>query len=465
MAPRMTDDNIIAAESFFNTDAELALLGAIFQENLAFDRVASLVGEKDFFVSGHARVFAAQAKLLDAGKPVDVITVAEHLESHGLLDEVGGMQTLTDIVQNTASAANVVRYAEIVREYAVLRRVWKLSGDISQKIVNRGGLSARELIDLAQSQWMQVGESFVKSGDGVQTIAEVMDSVIPALDDLYMRPDHEKSDVTGLATGLVDLDKLTTGFQPGDLVILAGRPSMGKTSLAMNIVEHAAMNDQRTALVFSLEMINDQLGVRMLASVSRLNQSRVKVARLNEAEMDKLNQASHRLRKARIFLDEESGLSVNDVRARARRIHRDMGGLDLIVIDYLQLMKFDASYKSESAAIGEITRGLKGLAKELQVPVVVLSQLNRSLEQRPNKRPIMSDLRSSGEIEQDADVILFVYRDEVYNEDSPDKGTAEIIIGKQRNGPIGTVRTAFVHHLMRFENFAADYSARDGVDI
>ncbi len=447
----------------FNADAEVSVIGGVFHDVLAFDRIASLVGEDDFFISRHQLIFAAQRDLIAANEPVDAVTVGEYLDARGLLDDAGGMAQLVDLVRNSAGAANVVRYAQIVREHAVIRRMVQVCHEVGDRLYKRGGMSARELLDMAQSRWMQVGESLAKSGDTTQTIAQVMDSVLPALDDLYQNP--VKSDVTGLATGLVDLDKMTTGFQPGDLVILAGRPSMGKTSLAMNMVEHACLNDKKNAAIFSLEMGNDQLGVRMLASVSKLNQSRVKVARLNEAEMHKLSLASERLRTANMFLDEQSGLSVNDIRARARRIHRECdGGLDLIVIDYLQLMTFDGDVQNEAVGFSMVSRGLKGLAKELQVPVVVLSQLNRALEQRPNKRPIMSDLRGSGGIEQDADIILFIYRDEVYHENSEDRGTAEVIIGKQRNGPIGTVRTAFVSHLMRFENFA-DYPADDSVEI
>jgi replicative DNA helicase len=438
----------------YNAEAEQSVLGGIFLDNLAYDLVVGVLSEQDFYVREHRLIFRAQCHLLNDSKPVDIITVADFLEGHRLLEEAGGLKFLGELALNTPTAANIWRYAEIVRDHSLLRSMAQICGEISDKVHKRGGLSAKELLDFAQGRWMSVGESMAKDTHSMLPVSEVMTRVLAQLDELFNNPNQ--SDITGLPSGLTDLDKLTTGFQPGELVILAGRPSMGKTSLALNIVEHVALHEKKNVAFFSLEMINAQLGVRLLSSVSRVNQQRVKVARLSEDEWVSVADAAEVLRASNIYLDEESSLSVNELRARSRRLHRECeGGLHLIVVDYIGLMELATNSDNRAIGVAEISRALKLLAKELHVPVLALSQLNRGLESRPNKRPIMSDLRDSGGIEQDADTILFVYRDEVYNEDTPDKGIAEIIVGKQRNGPIGTVHTTFIGHLMRFENLAA----------
>jgi replicative DNA helicase len=434
-------------------ESEQSVLGGLLLENEAYDRIISIVTEGDFYISDHAIIFRAICDLLNKQQPADIVTVAEWLESHNLLTKIGGIKYVGELAMNTPSAANIERYASIVNDHALMRKMAHISTEISAKIYNRAGLDARQLLDFAQSRWMTVGESIAKQNITMRPVAQVLDSVLENLDALSNSPQH--NDVTGLPTGLIDLDRMTTGAQPGELIVLAARPSMGKTSLALNIIENAAICSKSNVAFFSLEMINDQLGMRLLASVSRINQQRVKIARLNDDEWGEVANAAEKLRHTGIYLDEESNINVNEIRARSRRLHREcIGGLQLIVIDYLQLLAWPDNTRDEVAAYSAMTRALKLLAKELHLPIIVLSQLNRSLESRPNKRPVMSDLRGSGGIEQDADTILFIYRDQVYNPDSMDKGIAEIIIGKQRNGPIGTVHCAFIDYLMRFENLA-----------
>jgi replicative DNA helicase len=435
-----------------NMEAEQAVIGGLLLDNDAWDSVAEIVREHDFASRDHRMIFRAIFRLLDEGKAADLVTVAEFLDSHKLLEDAGGIIYLGELARNTPSASNIVRYADIVREYSLLRQIRAAAGEIVEKVQARGELTSKDVLDFAQSRMMSISETVAKQGSSLKHAAEVMNSVLGNIDALMANPN--KSEVTGLPSGLIDLDKMTTGFQPGELIILAARPSMGKTSLALNIVEYAALTAQKRIAFFSLEMINDQLGMRLLSSVAHVPSQRVRVARLYDGEFDRIYAASLKIRDTTIYLDEESNISVTELRARARRLHRECGGLDLIVIDYLQLMAHDDAVENEAIALAKISRALKLLAKELHVPVLALSQLNRGLEQRPNKRPVMSDLRGSGGIEQDADMILFIYRDEVYNPDSPDKGIAEIIIGKQRNGPIGTVHTVFQGHVMRFENMA-----------
>ncbi len=440
-----------AIEPLYSQDAEQSVLGGIFIDNTSYDRLVGIVTEYDFYPREHRMIFRAISHLLDASKPVDVVTVGEYLDSHKMLEDAGGISYLISIIQNTPSASNVFRYGEIVRDYSLMRKMGAISAEISEKINRRNGMSAKDLLDFAQSRWMTVGESINRSNNTMQHINQVMSSVVDKIDEMYMREGDD--DVTGLRTGLDDLDKKTTGMQPGELNIIAARPSMGKTSLALNIVENVALKQGKNAAVFSLEMINNQLGMRLLSSVARLPAQRVSVGRVNDDEWSLITKAVHDLKDKGIYLDEESNLNVNDIRARARRLHRELKGqLHLIVIDYVQLIALTGN-DTRSNEIGDISRALKLLAKELHLPIILLSQLNRGLEQRPNKRPVMSDLRDSGGLEQDADNIFFIYRDEVYHPDSQDKGTAEIIVAKQRNGPIGTVRTTFVNYLMRFENF------------
>jgi replicative DNA helicase len=443
------------SQELYNIEAEQALLGGLLIDNEAWDRVADLVRENDFSSRDHRMIFRAIFRLLDEGKPADMLMVADFLDRQKALEDAGGILYIGSLVQNTPSAANIARYAEIVREYSTLRQIRSAAGEIADKVMARGELTSKDVLDFAQSRMMNISESAQKQGSSLMHAAEVMNSVLGNIDAMMSNPN--KSEITGLASGLADLDKMTSGLQPGELVIVAGRPSMGKTSFALNIAENVAVEQHKKVAVFSLEMINDQLGMRLLSSVAQVPSQRVRVARFYDNEFDRIYAASLKIRDSCIYLDEESNISVTELRARARRLHRECGGLDLIIIDYLQLMAHDDAIENEAIALAKISRGLKLLAKELHVPVIALSQLNRGLEQRPNKRPVMSDLRGSGGIEQDADMILFIYRDEVYNPDSPDRGVAEIIIGKQRNGPIGTVHTAFIGHLMRFDNLAHGY--------
>lgn len=443
------------SEALHNVEAEQSVIGGLLLENDAFDKIAGIVHEHDFSSRDHRMIFRACARLIESGKPADLVTVAEFLDSHKLLEDAGGIIYIGELIRNTPSAANIRRYAEVVREYATLRKISAAATEISELLHNRKGQTSKEILDLAQSRMMNISESAHKSGSTLKHASDVMDSVIRNLDEMHSNPRH--SDITGLATGLTDLDTMTTGLQPGELIILAARPSMGKTSLALNIMEHVALDQGKNVAFFSLEMINDQLGMRLLSSVAKVNQQRVRVARLNDDEFKTVYEASRKLRETGIYLDEESNITVTELRARARRLHRECGGLHLVIIDYLQLMSLEESPENEAIALAKVSRSLKLLAKELHVPIIALSQLNRGLEQRPNKRPVMSDLRGSGGIEQDADMIMFIYRDEVYNEDSLDAGVAEIIVGKQRNGPIGTVCTSFQKHLMRFENMARGF--------
>ena len=442
----MNDDAI--KEPSHSMEAEQSILGGLLLDNEGWDRIADVVVEQDFYAHDHRYIFRAISRLLEANKAADVITVAEFLEKHGLLADMGGLPYLGNLVQNTPSAANIRRYAEIVRERALVRRVDAAAMDVREKVYARGGMSAAELVDYAQAKMQSVSELASKGGSGPQMLADVMGRVSEKIDELSCRDDP--NEVTGLPTGFHQLDKMTSGLQPGDLVILAARPSMGKTALALNIAEHVGVNLKKPVAVFSLEMINEQLGLRLMSAMSGIHAQRVRVGRIYDGEWQRINEALKRVQDAPIWLDEDASITPTELRTRARRIHRECGGLSLVVIDYLQLMNIDGSGDNRAIELGKVTRGLKHLAKELHCPVIVLSQLNRGLEARPNKRPIMSDLRDSGSIEQDADIVLFVYRDEVYNEDSPDKGLAELIIGKQRNGPTGRVVVNFEGTLTRF---------------
>lgn len=442
--------DIALVKPMFSAEAEQSVLGGLLIDNEAWDRVCDAVSERDFFTRDHRSIFRAISRLLEDNKCADIVTVSEFLERHNELENVGGLAGLATLAKNTPSTANIVHYAAIVREQATLRGLWSAAMQIGEAVRNREGRGAKELLDAAQAKLTALSESAARGGDGPQHVAPVLDDLLNHIDDLANR--KQQSDVTGLATGFQDIDKMTTGFHAGELIVIAARPAMGKTAFALNVAEHVAVARGGRVLFFSLEMANNQLGIRLLASVSRLNQQRVKIARLYDAEWPRLVQAADKLRGSQIYLDEQGAISANDLRARARRLHRETGGLDLIIVDYLQLMQGDRRGDNRAYELAEISRALKLLAKELHIPIIALSQLNRALEQRPNKRPIMSDLRDSGGIEQDADVILFIYRDEVYHEDTADKGIAEIIIGKQRNGPTGTVHTVFRGELTRFEN-------------
>lgn len=439
-----------------SVEAEQSVLGGLLLEATALDKVADLMTADDFYRQEHRLIFRQIVRLSEQAKPIDVITVAEALEIAGELDKVGGLPYLGGLAQNVPSAANIRRYGEIVRERSIMRKLAEVGTDIASSAYNPTGRDAAQLLDEAESKVFEIAEAGSKGKQGFIAMPPLLSQVVERIETLYAR--DNPSDITGTATGFTDLDRMTSGLQPGDLVIIAGRPSMGKTALAINIAENVAMDSKLAVAIFSMEMGATQLAMRMLGSVGKLNQHDLRTGRLQDDDWGRLTQALGKLNDAPIHIDESAALSALELRARSRRLHRqNKEGLGLIVVDYLQLMSSNAGRASENRAteISEISRSLKALAKELHVPVIALSQLNRSLEQRPNKRPVMSDLRESGAIEQDADLILFIYRDEVYNSDSPDKGKAEIIIGKQRNGPIGKIELAFRGEYTRFDNLAS----------
>ncbi|SDH39029.1 replicative DNA helicase [Propionivibrio dicarboxylicus] len=438
-------------------EAEQSVIGGLLLDNAAFDKIADRISESDFYRDEHRRIFRQIQRMLERGKPVDAVTVAEGLDIAGEASETGGLAYLGELASNTPSAANIVRYAEIVRDRALLRQLVTAGDEIADSALNPVGRDPKQLLDEAEAKVFAIAEGGFRHQSGFQHINPLLTQVVERIQELHDR--DNPSEITGIPTGYHDLDARTSGLQPGDLLIVAGRPSMGKTSFALNMAEHVAIEVGLPVAVFSMEMGGAQLAMRMLSSVGRLDAHRVRTGRLNDDEWARLSFALGKMHEAPMYIDETPALNPIDLRARARRLARQCGKLGLIVIDYLQLMSSaNGNGENRATEISEISRSLKGLAKELGVPLIALSQLNRSLEQRPNKRPVMSDLRESGAIEQDADVIMFIYRDEVYHPDSPDKGSAEIIIGKQRNGPIGTVRLAFLGEYTRFENFAAQGS-------
>ncbi|UAW99144.1 replicative DNA helicase [Halopseudomonas nanhaiensis] len=431
-------------------EAEQAVLGGVMLENTAWERVAEAVSESDFYRHDHRLIFRAMVRLAGRNQPFDVVTLAEDLDREGLIDQVGGLAYLGQLAKNTPSAANIGAYAQIIRERATLRQLISVSSDIADTAFNPKGMQALEVLDEAERKIFSIAESRPKTG-GPEPVNALLTKAIDRIDTLF----NSDGAITGLSTGFNDLDEMTSGLQPADLIIVAGRPSMGKTTFAMNLVENAVLRSEKAVLVFSLEMPGESLIMRMLSSLGRIDQTKVRSGRLDDDDWPRLTSAVNLLNDRKLFIDDTAGLSPMEMRARARRIVREHGDLALIMIDYLQLMRVGGGgAENRTNEISEISRSLKALAKEFNVPVVALSQLNRSLEQRPNKRPINSDLRESGAIEQDADIIMFVYRDEVYHPDSQEKGIAEIIIGKQRNGPIGTTRLAFLGKYTRFENLA-----------
>ncbi len=432
-----------------SVEAEQSVLGGLLLSADGWDAVAELVFASDFYRPGHRLIFRQIAQLAEAAQPVDVITVADKLQANGELDSAGGLPYLAELAQNTPSASNIRAYAQVVRERANLRQLIEAAQEIAESGFNPDGRSSKELIDLAERRIMQISEEGPKSG-GPKDINPLLQSAINRIEELF----QSGGDITGLSTGFADLDKLTSGLQPSDLVIVAGRPSMGKTGFTMNLVEHAVLHQKKPILVFSMEMPADALIIRMLSSIGRIDSMRLRNGKLEQEDWPKLGAAVAKLKDVPLFIDDTPALTPTEMRSRARRVMREHGDLGMIMVDYLQLMQVAGSGEGRTAEISEISRNLKAIAKEFKVPMVACSQLNRSLEQRPNKRPVNSDLRESGAIEQDADVIMFIYRDEVYHEDSEDKGTAEIIIGKQRNGPIGTCRLAFIGQYTRFENLA-----------
>lgn len=431
-----------------SNEAEQSVLGGLMLDNRAWDTVIEKLRETDFYRNEHRLIFKVMARLIEHSKPLDVLTVSEALREMHELEQAGGEVYLFELANNTPSVANIAAYADIVRERSVLRQLISAAHEIADSAFNAQGRSIVELLDNAERNVFSISEQGTR-GSGPINVKEFLAKTMDKIDTLF----HSNSSITGVPTGYHDLDDMTSGLQASDLVILAGRPSMGKTGFAMNIAEHVVIKSRLPVLVFSMEMPGESLVMRMLSSLCRIDQLRIRSGKLADEDWPRISSTVSMLSEAPLFIDDTPALSPAEMRARARRLAKEQGQLGLIVVDYLQLMQVPGYGENRTAEISEISRSLKSLAKELKVPVVALSQLNRGLEQRADKRPVMSDLRESGAIEQDADLILFIYRDEVYNDTSPDKGTAEIIIAKQRNGPIGKVRLTFLGQFTCFENF------------
>ncbi|URJ29762.1 replicative DNA helicase [Blochmannia endosymbiont of Camponotus sp.] len=435
----------------YSLEAEQSVLGGLMLDNTQWEYISIQVDSDDFFNYAHRIIFNEMKRLLETNKPIDLITLAESLEIQGKLESVGGFAYLAELSKNVPSTSNVVAYADIVRERSVIRAMIAIANKIADAGYNPQGRSSDELLDLAESLVFQISRSKSNHNLNPKGIDHILENTVAHIEQVCNRP---KYGVTGISSGYKDLDKKTDGLQKSDLIIIAARPSMGKTAFAMNLCEHAAMTETKPVLIFSLEMPGDQIMIRMLASLSRVDQVRIRTGRLNHEDRERITSAMKLLlEKRNIYIDDSSYLTPAEVRGRARRLCREHDGLSLIMIDYLQLMRVPSLSNNRTLEISEISRSLKALAKELKVPVIAISQLNRGLEQRVDKHPINSDLRESGAIEQDADLILFIYRDEVYHENSDMKGIAEIILGKQRNGPIGTIRLIFNGQWSRFDNY------------
>ena len=435
-----------------SNQAEQAVLGGLMLDNSAWDRVADRLTEQDFYRREHQLIFSAISRLGEDDRPFDVVTLAEELEGLESIDEVGGLAYLGMLANETPSAANIQAYAAIVREQSVVRQLIRVGNQIAEAGFRPKGRKVHELLDYAENQVFQIAEQQARGGGGFRPITRLLTETINRIEELYGSDDA----LTGVASGFTDFDAKTSGLQKADLIIVAGRPSMGKTTFAMNVAENVAVSTALPVAIFSMEMPGEALTMRMISSLGRVNQQAVRSGKLEDDDWPRVTSAVNILNNTKLFIDDTPALTPTELRARCRRLMKEHGQLGLVVIDYLQLMQAPDSGENRATEISAISRSLKALAKELNVPVVALSQLNRSLEQRPNKRPVMSDLRESGAIEQDADLIVFIYRDEVYNEDTTDKGKAEIIIGKQRNGPIGTVMLTFQGQFTRFDNFAYD---------
>ena len=438
-------------------EAEQSLLGGLLLDNGAWDRIADLVGPGDFYRHDHRLIFEAVARLVEHSRPADVVTVYEALNAAGRAEDAGGLAYLNALAQNTPSAANIRRYGEIVRDRSVLRRLVAAGDEIATSALNPQGRETRAILDEAESKVFRIAEEGARGHQDFIRIEPLLTKVVERINELFERANP--SEVTGVPTGFADIDRMTSGLQPGDLVIVAGRPSMGKTAFALNIGEHVAIDLQMPVAVFSMEMGAQQLALRMLSSVGRINQQRVRTGRLDNDDWPKLSATIRRMEDKPLYIDETPALNALEVRARARRLARRYGQLGLIIVDYLQLMSASSTGENRATEISEISRSLKALAKELQVPVIALSQLNRTVETRTDKRPVMSDLRESGAIEQDADVIFALYREEFYNPDTTEKGVAEVLILKQRNGPTGRVSLRFAGEFTRFDNLAKGAAA------
>ena len=438
--------------------AEQSVLGGLMLDNQTWDQIADRIIESDFYRREHRDIYKAIAILEGENQPFDVVTLAEELEQSNELESIGGLPFLGQLAQETPSAANIQAYADIVREHSILRQLISVSTEIADSAFNPKGRNSAAVLDNAEQKVFEIADQRAKGRSGFISVKSALPHVVDRIDEMF----NSDSDITGVSSGFVDFDDKTSGLQPSDLIIVAGRPSMGKTTFAMNIAENVALGSGNTVAIFSMEMPADSLILRMLSSLGRIDQKRVRTGKLSDEDWPRLTSAMKLLSEAKLFIDDTPAMSPTEIRARARRLKREQGELGLIVIDYLQLMQMASAGENRATEISAISRGLKALAKELNVPVVALSQLNRNLEQRHDRRPVMSDLRESGSIEQDADLVVFIYRDEVYNKDSlENKGLAEIIIGKQRNGPIGSVKMTFQGQFTKFDNYV---SAQHGLD-
>ena len=433
-------------------EAESSVLGGLLLDNNSWDKVADLLVEADFYHYEHRLVFASITSLVNTNRPADVITVFEQMQSQGKAEEIGGLAYLNSLAQYVPSSANIRRYAEIVRERSILRKLVSVSDEIATSALNTNGRPVTNILDEAEQKIFSIGEEGSRMRQGFQSMDKLVVQLLDRVEEMSQNP----NDITGVPTGFFDLDRMTSGMQAGDLIVLAARPSMGKTALAINIAEHVALKEDLPVAVFSMEMGASQLAIRIVGSIGRIDQGRLRTGKLIDDEWPRLSDAIERLKTVSLSIDETPGLTTSELRASARRLARSCGKLGLVVVDYLQLMSGSGGGDGENRAteLGEISRGLKMLAKELQCPVIALSQLNRGVEQRTDKRPMMSDLRESGAIEQDADVIMFIYRDDYYNKESKEPGVAEIIIAKQRNGPTGTVKLTFLKPITKFESYA-----------
>lgn len=433
-------------------DAEQAVLGGLMLAPDAFDRVADRLNEGDFYRKDHRVIWRAISELAGKNMPCDAVTLGDWFEANGLAEMIGGATYVIELANATPSAANITAYADIVREKSVLRQLIDAGTGITEDGYQPAGRKVQEVLEAAEQRVFQIAEAGARGRKDSVSMREAVKEAFRILHHRY----ENRGELTGLPSGFNDLDEMTAGLQPSDLVIVAARPSMGKTAFSVNIAENAAIRSKKAVAIFSMEMSSSQLAFRLISSIGRIHQQHLRSGDLAEEDWPRVTSAITMLSEAKIFIDDTPALSPVELRSRARRLHREHGGLGLIVIDYLQLMAVPGSKENRATEISEISRGLKALAKELNVPVIALSQLNRSLEQRQDKRPMMSDLRESGAIEQDADVIMFIYRDEYYNPESPDKGLAEIIVGKQRNGPTGVCKLAFLGQFTKFENYTPE---------
>ena len=437
-------------------EAEQSVLGGLMLDHSSWDKIADVVAEQDFYRKDHRLIFAAITSLAEDANPCDVVTVSECLDNRGELDQAGGLEYLATLANETPGAANARSYARILRERSMLRSLISAGNEISGAAFSTDGRSASEIVDEAERLVFEIAESGARARAGFKPLKQILPTAVDRIDLLH----QSDGDITGISSGFVEFDKLTAGLQGGDLIVIAGRPSMGKTTLAVNIAENAAIGSQVPTAIFSMEMPSEQLAFRMISSLGRVNQTHLRTGNFPDEDWSRINTAVQLMSEAPIFIDDSAGLSPTDIRARARRLQREHG-LGLIVVDYLQLMSVPGNKENRATEISEISRSLKALAKELSVPIIALSQLNRSVEQRTDKRPVMSDLRESGAIEQDADLIVFIYREEVYNQDTPRKGIADISIAKQRNGPIGDFPLTFVGRYTKFENWVPDSYAEE----